>query len=85
MNNYLAKGFFTIEKNSNQLISLPNYVKMVIRVIERLETYFVMAKNTAISSVANTKKKFHIHYDLHFINKKKFYHDKQDGIDIIFD
>ena len=67
VNKYLAKGFFIIEKYSKQLIILPNDVKLIIHAIDQLETYFVMAKNTAIYSVANTIKKLHIKYDLHLI------------------
>ena len=49
-----------------------------IHVIKQLETYFVMSKNTAIFSVANTINKLHIQSDLYFIFKQKFYYDKQD-------
>ena len=44
LNNYLAKGFLINEKESNQLISLPNDAKMRINVIDKLETDFIMAK-----------------------------------------
>ena len=54
MNNYLAKGLFIIANNSKQLSSLPNDVKPIIHVIGQLETDFVMKKNRAIYSVANT-------------------------------
>ena len=54
VNDYLAKGFFIIENNFNQLSILLNDVKLRICVIEQLEKYFVMAKNTEILSVANT-------------------------------
>ena len=53
--------------------------------IEQLEKYFVMAKNKAIYSVANNTKKLHIQFDLNFIYKQNFYHDKQNEIDILFD
>ena len=56
-----------------------------IHVIKQLETYFVMSKNTAIFSVANTINKLHIQSDFHFICKKNFYYDKQDKIDNLFD
>ena len=70
LNNYLEKGFFTIEKDSNQLSSIRNEVKLRIHEIDKLETDFIMAKKTAISSVANTIKKLHIQSDLHLIYKK---------------
>ena len=54
VNKYLEKGFFIIEKNSNQLSILLNDLKLRINAIEKLEIYFVIAKNTAIYSVANT-------------------------------
>ena len=56
VNNHLEKRFFIIEKYSNKLSILPNDVKLIIHVIDNLENYFVMAKNTAIWSVANTIK-----------------------------
>ena len=81
MNNYLAKEFVIIEHKSKQLISLPIDVKLRVHEICQLETYFVMAINTAISSVANTINKFHIQSDFHFIYKKNLYYDKQDEND----
>ena len=42
--------------------------------IDQLETDFVMAKNTAIFSVANTIK-MHIQKNIHFIYKQDFYKD----------
>ena len=48
VNDYLEKGFFIIENNSNQLSILPNDVKLRIYTIDKLETDFVMAKNTEI-------------------------------------
>ena len=85
VNNYLAKGFVIFENNSKQLSSLLNDVKLRIHVIDKLETDFVVAKNTEISSVANTKNKFHIQSDLHLIYKQKFYHDKEREINKPFD
>ena len=70
MNNYLEKGFFIIEGNSNQLGIIPNDVKLTIHVIDQLE--FFLIKDTAIYSVANTINKFHIQSDLHLIYKKTF-------------
>ena len=48
----------------------PNDVKLIILAIEQLETDFFIAKNKAISSVANTINKLHIKSDLNFIYKK---------------
>ena len=52
VNDYLAKGFFILEK-SKQLIMLTDDIKLRIHAIEQLETYFFM-KKTAFYSVANT-------------------------------
>ena len=71
-------------KNSKQLSSLPNDLKLRINAINQLETYVVIAKNTAISSVANTINKLHIQSDMHLIHKQNLYHDKQDEIDTLF-
>ena len=51
VNRYLAKGLFIIENKSNQSSIIPDDVKLIIHAIEQLETYFVMAKYTAIYSV----------------------------------
>ena len=67
---YLEKGFFIIEHKSKQLSSILNNLKLIIHEIDKKETDFVMARNTAISSVANTIKKLHIQSDLHLIYKK---------------
>ena len=69
VNNYLEKCLFIIENNYKQLSILSNDVKLIINAIEQLEPGFVMAKNRAIYSVANTKNKLHIQYDLHLIYK----------------
>ena len=61
VNNYLAKVFFIIENNSKQLSIHLNDVKLRIHVIEQLETDLVKVKYTAIYSLSNTVKKFHIH------------------------
>ena len=72
VNNYLAKGLFNIEEDSKQSSMIPNEVKLRIHAIEQLYKYFFMTKNKAVSSVANTIKKFYIQYDLHFIYKQMF-------------
>ena len=59
-------------------------MKLGIHAIEQLETYFVMKKNTAISSVANTINKFHKKSDLHLNHKQNFHYDEQDVIDTLF-
>ena len=73
---YLSKGFFILEHNSNQLSSILNDLKLRIHEIDQLKIYFVMAKTTAISSVANTINKSHIQSDLYLIYRNKFYHGK---------
>ena len=45
-----------IENDSKQSSMIPNDVKLIIYVIDQLETDLAMAKNTAIPSVANTIK-----------------------------
>ena len=60
MNNYLAKVFYRIERDSKQKVMLPNDVKLRVNVIDQMDTDFLMAKNKAISSVANTIKNLHI-------------------------
>ena len=55
---------------------LPNDVKLIINVIDQLDTDFVMAKNKDISSVANAIKKLHIQKNMHMIYKQEFYKDK---------
>ena len=42
--------------DSKQESMWPNDVKLIINVIDKLDTYFVMAKNKAIYSVENTIK-----------------------------
>ena len=44
MNKYLAKVFFMIEKESKKLIILLNHVKLIIDMIDQLETDCFMAK-----------------------------------------
>ena len=63
---------------------LPNDLKLKIYVIDQLETYFVMAKNTEIYSVENTIKKLNIQKNMHFIYKKNYFKDKQKEIDELF-
>ena len=76
VNNFLAKGLFIIDWGSKHSSMHPNDVKLRIHVIEQLETDFVMEKNKAISSVANTMNKLHSQSDLHLTYKQNFYHDK---------
>ena len=54
MNNYLEKGLYIIEKDSKQKRMLPNDVKLIINMIDQMDTDLVMSKNKSISSVANT-------------------------------
>ena len=63
---------------------LPNDVKLRINLINQMDTDFIMKKNKAISSVANTIKKLHIQKNMHLINKQGFYKDKQKEIYDIF-
>ena len=83
MNNYLAKGFYMIEKESKQLIILPNDVKLRTDEIDQLETDFAMAKNTAIYSVENTIKNC-IFRKYTFALPTNFYKDKHKEIYDLF-
>ena len=74
-NNYLARGLFIIEKDSKQLNIILIDMKLRIHAIYQLEIDFVMAKNTAIHSVANTIKKLHIQSYFHLIYQQDFYKD----------
>ena len=77
VNNYLAKGFCMIENYSKQNSMLPNDVKLIIHLIDKMDTDFVMTKNKAISSVAITIKKFHIQENMHLVYKQDFYKDRK--------
>ena len=69
INNYLAKGFYIIEKYSKQLILLPNDVILRINMIIQMDTDFGMAKYRTVSAVANTIKTLHIKKNMHLIYK----------------
>ena len=73
INNYLAKGFYIIEKSTDQSSLLPNDVRLRINLNNQLDTYYVMAKNKAISAVANTIKQLHIVIYMHMIYIQDFY------------
>ena len=61
----------------------PNNVKLRINAIDQMDTDFVMAKNKAIYSVANTIKKLQIQKIMHLIYKQELYKSKQKEIDEI--
>ena len=67
INNYLFKGFSIIEQNTKQLSFIPNDVKLIINMINQLDTDYVMVNNRAISAVTNTIKQLHIHKNMHII------------------
>ena len=48
VNKYVEKGFFIISNSSEQLSSVQNDVKLRIHAIDKLEIYFIIAKNKAI-------------------------------------
>ena len=56
-------------------------MKLRIHEIVKQKTYYDMACNTSIYSVANTIKKLHIQYPLSFVYQQNLNHDKQDIID----
>ena len=51
----------------------------------RFSHFICYEKNIALSSIASTKKNFHIHSDLNLIYKQNFYHEKQKEMDERFD
>ena len=59
-----------IEKGSKQKYMLPNDVKLRVNVIDKLDKYFGMKKNKAISSVTNTIKYIYIQKNVHFFTNK---------------
>ena len=75
--NYLSKGLYVIEQKTNQLMLLPNDVKLIINMINQLDTDYVRVKNKAISTVANTMKELHIHKNIQIIYKQELYKNKQ--------
>ena len=72
VNYYLAKQFVIIDHNYKQLSSFPNDVKLRIHAIDKQKKDFVMACTTEISSIVNTKRKFHIQSPLHFPYQKTY-------------
>ena len=62
----------------------PNDVIPRINLIDQMDTYFVMEKYKAISSVVNTIKKLHIQKNMHLIYKQDIYKDKQGEIYDLF-
>ena len=44
IHNYLAKGFYMIEKGSKQLTLIPNDAKLRINLIDQLKTDYIMVK-----------------------------------------
>ena len=77
INNYLSKGFSIIEQNTKQLSLLPNDVKLIINMINQLDTDYVMVNNIAISAVTNTIKQLHIQKNKDIIHKQEFYNTKE--------
>ena len=70
--------------NTNQLSLIPNDAKLRINIINKLDTDYVMVKNKAIYTVANTIKKLHIQKDMHIIYKKYLYKNKEREIYDLF-
>ena len=81
INNYLSKLFFVVDRGSNQLNLIPNDVILIINLVDQLKTDYVMVKNKALSSIANTIKLFHIHKNMHMTYKQDFYNTKHSEID----
>ena len=74
--NYLSKGFSIIEYNTNQFKLISNDVKLRINLVDKLEKYYVMVKDKAISAVANTIKQLHIQKNIHMTYKQDLYNTK---------
>ena len=55
---------------------------MTLRIImiDQMDTEFVMDKNKAISSIAKTIKKIHIHKNMQLVYKQDYYKDKHEEI-----
>ena len=52
--------------------------------IDKMNTYFFMAKKKSFSSVKNTIKKLHIQKNMNLIYKQDYYEDKLKEIDDLF-
>ena len=52
--------------------------------VDQLKTDYVMLKNNALSTVANTIKQFHIHKNMHMTYKQYFYKTEESEIDDLF-
>ena len=82
--NYLSKGFSIIEYNTNQLSLIPNDVKLRTNLIDQLKTDYVMVRNEAIYSIANTRKQLNIQKNIHMTYKQDFNKTKEKEIDDFF-
>ena len=78
---YLELGFVILEHRANNLSSVPHEAKTIMCAINIHKSEFLMDCYTEIPSVANTKNKLLIIYDLHSVYIHNFYHDKQDITD----
>ena len=59
---------------------LPNDAKLRNHLIDKLESDFVLKKNTAISSVENTIKNLYIQKNMHLLYQQDLYKNKQKEI-----
>ena len=82
VNYYLEKNVI-IKQKSKQLSNIPNYVKLIIHVIDRKNRLF-LPHTTEISSIVNTIKKLQSSVPFVFFCQQKLYHDKQDIMDEMF-
>ena len=55
-------------------------MKLIINLIDQLKTDYVMVKNEAISSVANTIKQLNIKKDMHMTYRQNLYNTKEKEI-----
>ena len=55
---------------------LPNEVKLVINMINRLGTDYFMVSKKSISAIENTIKQLHIQKDMCMVYKVEFYENK---------
>ena len=76
VNKYLEKGFYIIQKDSEQKSMLPIDVKLRIDLIDQMDTDFFMEKQSNFLRIKHHQK-LHIQKNMYLIYKQDFYKDKQ--------
>ena len=67
-----------------QLNLTQNDMRLIIDLVDQLETDYIIVKNEAISAVVNTIKQLHIHKNIHMTYIKDFYNTKEQEIYDLF-